>query len=94
MNEPANLPEEEYVESPGPSPFERARQAGIVLGTLAIVFSVGLWIGEYAGWKTDIPYVLVGIAGLVVYNLARLPAYVRHFFPKEEAPGPKFHRRD
>ena len=74
--------------------LRRLRQAGVLLGSSAIVFSVALWIAEYAGIRTDIPFVLIGIAGLVVYNLSRLPVYLARFFPEKEEEGPKFHRRD
>ena len=94
MTEPEPSPPEGLEEDEAPSLFRRLQQAGLAVGTAAILFAAALWVGEYAGLHTGIPYVLLGVGGLVVYNLARLPAYVRYFFPPREEAGEKFHRRD
>jgi hypothetical protein len=54
----------------------------------------GLWLADDGlGWKVDFPYLLVGIGALIVYNLGRLPAYLRYFMPGDAPPREKFHRR-
>jgi hypothetical protein len=62
-------------------------------GAFAMVFAAVFWILDETGTPTAVPYLLIGIGGLIAYNLARLPAYLKLLWPAEEEPGEKFHRK-
>ena len=65
--------------SAGPSAVRKVLTALTVVGALAMLVSLAFWIGEACGWPTSFPYVLLGVGGLILYNLARLPFYFRYF---------------
>jgi hypothetical protein len=91
------LPEEEDPPYSEPPPtgngFRSVVRWIIILSALTMVFSGVCWVAEYSGKPTGIPYVPIGIAGLIIYNLARLPAYLKLLLPKREETGEKFHRK-
>ena len=72
---------------------DRVRRGMIALGVVAMLFAAVFWVLDESGKPSAVPYLPIGIAGLVLYNLARLPAYLRLLLPKPEAPGEKFHRK-
>jgi hypothetical protein len=63
------------------------------LGVVAMLLSAVFWILDMSGKPTAVPYLPIAIAGLILYNLAQLPGYVRLLLPKPEPPGEKFHRK-
>lgn len=85
--------DEDAATNAGPTLAGRLLGAGAAVGAAAMIVSAALWAADLLGWKTGVPYVLIGVGGLIAYNLCRLPAYLRRILPKPEAPGPKFHRR-
>jgi hypothetical protein len=96
MNEPSSL--EGGAETPSgrgtPRSLIATIRAGMtILGALAMVFAAVFWILDETGTPTPVPYLLIGIAGLIIYNLARLPDYLKLMLPGKEEPGEKFHRK-
>ena len=81
-------------DSPRRSPLLTAIRVAMFAGALAILFATVLWAADdLLGITTRIPYLAIGVAGLIVYTLSRLPAYAKILLPKPEEPAEKFHRK-
>ncbi|GEM_PF-3257180 len=71
----------------------------IVLGGLFLLWRFVLTdvFASRFGWTEGFPWELklAAVGGLILYNLGRLPAYLRYFFPPaEDGKAEKFHRRE
>jgi hypothetical protein len=84
---------EYVVTDQGGSSWRAALRWIMALGALTMIFSLVCWVADLSGKPTGIPYVPIGIAGLIVYNLARLPAYLKLLLPRKEETREKFHRK-